>query len=85
MLILATGIILWLSPMRSKNRKLDEKECEVFGRKAKVIVGAELIILGILWHAKLMSYAYAVCTSICITAVFMVIGKIQLIIHKDEE
>lgn len=77
-LVLASGIILMLSPMHSKNRKLDEKEQKHFGIRARLITVVQLIILAVLWYAGLTPYAYAVYASICIIAVFMIIGKIQL-------
>ncbi len=82
---LAAGIIFCFSPMHSKNRKLDEKERKHFGRKARTIAVAELAALGILWHTGMTGYAYAVYTSICITAVFMIVGKIQLNICTDTD
>ncbi len=84
-LFLASVIILVLSPMHSKNRKLDEKERKRFGIRARGITAAELIVLGVLWHADLNNYAYAVYACICITAVFMIIGKIQLWIQSHME
>ena len=38
----------------------------------------ELAVLGILWYAGQIPYAYAVYTGICITALFMIVGKAQL-------
>lgn len=84
-LILASGIILILSPMHSKNRKLDEKEQKHFGIRARLITVVQLIILGVLWYAGMTPYAYAVYVSICIIAVFMIIGKIQLWIQSHIE
>lgn len=84
-LVLALGIILMLSPMHSKNRKLDEKEQKHFGIRARLITVVQLIILGVLWYAGMTSYAYAVYVSICIIAVFMIIGKIQLWIQLHIE
>ena len=84
-LILATGIIFGLSPMHSKNRKLDDKELKHFGRKARFITALELIILVVLWYEDLTSYAYAVYSSICITAAFMIIGKVQLYLQAHME
>ena len=78
LLSLAVGIILIFSPMHSKNRKLDEEEQKHFGRKARVITVVQLIVLGILWYAEMDSYAYAIYSSICITAILMLIGKVQL-------
>lgn len=77
-LTLAVGIIMILSPMHSKKRKLDEAEQKYFGRKARVITVMQLIVLGVLWYKGAGGYAYAIYSSICITAVLMLIGKVQL-------
>lgn len=85
LLALAVGIIMVCSPMHSKNRKLDEAEQKHFGRKARVITVVQLIILGILWYGGVTSYTYAIYSSICIPAVFMLIGKVQLWIQVHIE
>lgn len=74
-LAIAVSIIMIFSPMHSKNRKLDQAEQKHFGRRARVITVVQLIILGILWYGGVTSYTYAIYSSICITAVFMLIGK----------
>ena len=84
-LLVSAGIIFLLSPMHSKNRKLDKEEQKHFGRKARLIAALELAVLGILWHAGQVLYAYAVYTGICITALFMLIGKAQLWIQSHTE
>ena len=45
----------------------------------------ELAVLGILWYAGQIPYAYAVYTGICITALFMLVGKAQLWIQSHTE
>ena len=65
--------------------ELDDKELKHFGRKARLITALELTILGVLWYAELTPYAYAVYVSICITAGFMIIGKIQLYLQAHME
>lgn len=85
LLSLAMVIILWLSPMHSKNRKLDQKEQKHFGRKARLVAVMELIIFLALWYIGQTAYAYAVYTSICITALFMLAGKVQLWIQAHIE
>ena len=77
-LALAVGIIMVYSPKHSKNRKLDEAEQKHFGRKARIITVIQLIVLGVLWYMKQNTYAYAIYSSICITAVLMMLGKMQL-------
>ena len=84
-LLVSAGIIYLLSPMHSKNRKLDKEEQKHFGRKARLIAVLELAVLGILWHAGQIPYAYAVYTGICITALFMIVGKAQLWIQSHTE
>ena len=84
-LLVSAGIIFLLSPMHSKNRKLDKEEQKHFGRKARLIAVLELAVLGILWHAGQVLYAYAVYTGICITALFMLVGKAQLWIQSHTE
>ena len=78
LLTIAVSIIMIFSPMHSKNRKLDEAEQKHFGRKARAITVAQLIVLGVLWYIEQETYAYAIYSSIGITAVLMLIGKIQL-------
>lgn len=77
LLAIAVSIIMIFSPMHSKNRKLDQAEQKHFGRRARVITVVQLIILGILWYGGVTSYTYAIYSSICITAVFMLIGTLQ--------
>lgn len=84
-LSLAVVIIFLLSPMHSKNRRLDEKEQKHFGRKARMVAIAELLVFAALLYAGQNDYAYAVYTSLCITAVFMLVGKIQLQIQSHIE
>ncbi len=84
-LYLAVVIIFIFSPMHSKNRRLDEKEQKHFGRKARIVATAELLVFAVLSYAGENDYAYAVYTSLCITAVFMLIGKIQLQIQSHME
>lgn len=78
LLAIAVSIIMIFSPMHSKNRKLDGAEQKHFGRKARAITIVQLIVLGVLWYMEYESYAYAIYSSIGITAVLMLIGKIQL-------
>ena len=73
---------MMFSPMHSKKRKLDQIEKKHFGRKARIIIVIQSIIFEVLWYFKLQEYAYAIYTSICITAVFMLVGKVQLLIQE---
>ncbi len=81
----ATGIIMAFSPMHSKNRKLDRIEKKHFGRKARVTAILQLAVFFLLWYLGYSDYAYAVYASICIIAVFMLAGKVQLYIQLHME
>lgn len=77
----AAGIILVLSPMHSKNRKLDQKEKKHFGRRARVIVVLQITVFFVLWRQGYNDCTYAVYLSICIIAFFMLAGKVGLFIQ----
>ena len=81
----AAGIILIFSPMNSRNRKLDQKEKKRFGRYARIIVILQIMVFLILWHLGYLGCAYAVYSSICITAVFMLAGRVKLFIQLHME
>ena len=85
LLAIAVSIIMVFSPMHSKNRKLDKAEQKQFGKRARVIIVVQIIILGILWYGGVTSYIYAIYSSICITAVFMLIGIVQLWLQEHIE
>lgn len=81
----AAGIILILSPMHSKNKKLDQKEKKHFGRRARVIVVLQILVFFVLWRQGYNDCAYAVYSSICIIAFFMLAGKVGLFIQLHME
>lgn len=78
LLFLAFGIILLFSPMDSKKRKLDETERRHFGLRAWFVAFMEMLAYDILWQTEQIPYAYAVYMAVCITAILMLAGKIQL-------
>lgn len=84
-LVVAVIVILILSPMDSRKRKLDQQERVYFGKRAKVILLAQIMILIILYAFEKMELAYAVYSSICLIAVFMLIGEITLRIQLHME
>ncbi|MBA4687345.1 MAG: accessory gene regulator B family protein [Candidatus Galacturonibacter soehngenii] len=80
-LVWVVVIIMILSPMHSKKRKLDQTEKKYFSRKARMIVFIQSIVFGVFWYLRLSEYAYAIYSSICIISVFMLVGKVQLLIQ----
>lgn len=85
MLVAAAGIIWAFSPMHSKNRKLDQAEKKHFGKRAKITAILQIAAFFLLWYRGYNEYAYAVYTSICIIAIFMIVGKVQLHIQFHME
>ena len=81
----ALGIILAISPMHSKNRKLDQKEKRHFGRRARITAVLQTAVLFLLWRLGYPDCTYAVYSCICITAVFMLADKVQLYIQLHME
>ena len=86
LLIFSIIVILILSPMDSKKRKLDADEIRHYGRRARVLLILQLVVLFILYALGKMELAYAVYSSICLIAVFMLIGKaiLQIQQYQDE-
>lgn len=84
-LVAAAGIILIFSPMNSRNRKLDQKEKKHFGRYARIIVVLQIMVFFTLWYLRVLDCAYSIYSSICITAVFMLAGKVKLFIQLHME
>lgn len=84
-LAVAAVIIFTFSPMDSRNRKLDQAEKKHFGRRARITAIVQITVFLLLWRMRYNEYAYAVYTSICIIAVFMLAGRIQLYIQLHME
>lgn len=87
-LLAASAVIFILSTMDSPKRKLDEEEKKHFGRRARLILCAELAVFGLLYGFRYYELAYAGFCSFCLIAVCMLIGKailtIQLNMEKNE-
>lgn len=84
-LIAAAFIIVILSPMNSRHRELDQAEKKHFGFRAKGILLIQLVAFGILYGAGEYELSYAVYSSICLIAIFMLVGKICLAIQLNME
>ena len=85
-LVVSVLIIAVLSPMNSKKRKLDSTEKKHFGKRARVLLVLQLVILLILYGVANRELVYAVYSSIYLIALFMLIGKVslQIQLHMDE-
>ena len=76
--ICSAVIIFSLSPMDSKQRKLDTAEKKHFKFRARLILMVQLVVVGILCFIGQRICVVPICISICTIAVLMLIGKIQL-------
>ncbi len=84
-LLVSAGIIFYSVPCTARTGSWIKRNKKHFGRKARLIAVLELAVLGILWYADQIPYAYAVYTGIFITALFMLVGKAQLWIQSHTE
>lgn len=83
---LTTAIILFIfSPVGAENKPLDEKEKQVFGRVAKILIVAAMIcwlVSSAVLHNDVL--AKIISLSAVNAAVFVVGGKIHLTVSKHE-
>lgn len=80
--IAAAAIIIPLAPVEDQNKPLDEKEVLVYGRKARRVLLADLILAG---GFKLLSFdrgCSTVIVSVFCLSVFLVMGYIKNIMLK---
>ena len=84
-LLAASAVIFILSPMDSPKRKLDAEEKRHFGKKARLILFAELAVFGLLYGLRYYELAYAGFCSFCLIALCMLLGKVILTIQLNME
>lgn len=84
-LLAASAVIFILSPMDSPKRKLDAEEKKHFGKRARLILTAELAVFGLLYGFRYYEPAYAGFCSFCLIALCMLLGKAVLIIQLNRE
>lgn len=69
--------IFFAAPIDSENKRLDSDEIRVYGRKARIMAAAMLIVSVILLLLKLNIFAFSVMTGIIVSAFLMVVGQIE--------
>ncbi len=75
--LISVGYIFAAAPVDSENKRLDNDEIRVYGKKARIIVTIMLLISVILLLLKLNIFAFSAMTGIITAAVLMVIGQIE--------
>lgn len=69
--------IFFAAPIDSENKRLDRDEIRIYGRKARIMAVAMLIVSVILLFLKFNIFAFSVMTGIIISAFLMVVGQIE--------
>lgn len=69
--------IFFAAPIDSENKRLDSDEIRVYGRKARIMAAAMLVVSVILLLLKLNIFAFSVMTGIIVSAFLMVVGQIE--------
>lgn len=76
--------ILIKAPIDTPNKRFDEDEIRVYGRKARLLTVVLLSAALLLWILKFSNFTFTVLTGIIIQAYLMVKGQISNYIHKEE-
>lgn len=75
--VISVVYIFFAAPIDSENKRLDSDEIRVYGRKARIMATAMLIVSVILLLLKFNVFAFSVMTGIVISAFLMVVGQIE--------
>lgn len=82
--IIGAGCVIFLAPVEDQNKPLDEKEVEVYGKKARRILMLNIVFAGILRFLSFDRCVTAVLVSICTLSVILVMGYIKNILLKNK-
>lgn len=75
--VISVVYIFFAAPIDSENKRLDNDEIRVFGRKARIMAALMLLISVALLLLKFNAFAFSVMTGIFISAFLMVVGQIE--------
>lgn len=75
--VLGAAVIIPLAPVEDQNKPLDEKEVEVYGRKARIVLIVDLVAACILQVLSFESGASTAVVSVFSLAVFLIMGDIK--------
>ncbi len=71
-----SGLIIFiLSPVEDMNKPLDTAEVKVYGKKARMILGLELVVLILLMVFGVENVAECVSTSLLVMSAMLILGK----------
>ena len=76
--------ILIKAPIDTPNKRFDEDEIRVYGRKARLLTVILLVAAVLLWILKLGNFTFSILTGIIIQAYLMIKGQISNYINREE-
>lgn len=76
--------ILLKAPIDTPNKRFDEDDVKIFGRKARLLTVVLLVAAILLWVLKLSDFTFTVLTGIIVEAYLMLKGQISNYIHREE-
>lgn len=82
--IVGTGAVVFLAPVEDQNKPLEEKEVEVYGKKARRILMLDIVFAGILRFLSFDRCVSTILVSLCSLGVILVMGYIKNILLKNK-
>ncbi len=82
LLVLSVAVIIWLAPMESYNKPLDEEERLVFRKRTLVIVVLLTTILTLFYGLKQYQFAVSVLMAFTLNAVMLLLGQIHVLMKR---
>lgn len=76
--------ILIKAPIDTANKRFDEDEIKVYGKKARLFTVILLVVAVFFWFLKFNDFAFTVLTGIIVEAYLMLKGQISNYINREE-
>lgn len=76
--------IFFKAPIDTPNKRFDEDEIKIYGRKARLLTFIILVSAALFWILNLSDFAFTVLTGILIQAYLMIKGQISNSINREE-
>ncbi len=76
--------ILIKAPIDTANKRFDEDEIKVYGKKARLFTVILLVVAVFLWFLKFSDFAVTILTGIIVEAYLMLKGQISNYINREE-
>lgn len=80
---ISTLVLLIVSPVPAIEKPLDEKEKIVYGSIARIIITVMAVIYAVLCNFEQIYIAKIISVTICVVAIFAIMGKIKHKLYKN--